>query len=87
MLCCAVDKAREGKHQFLSGTLHNVAKALAHSQPQPDLQTALLAAGYGSSKPLIALQMPVVPSHCRGAPQPDMQAALLAASYGSSKPI
>ncbi len=51
MLCCAVDKAREGKHQYLSGTLHNVAKALAHAQPQPDMQGALLAAGYGSRKP------------------------------------
>ena len=50
MLCSAVDKAREGKHQYLSGTLHNVAKALANAQPQPDMQEALLAAGYGSSK-------------------------------------
>ncbi len=54
MLCCAVDKAREGKHQYLSGTLHNVAKALAHAQPQPDMHSALLAAGYGSRKPLPA---------------------------------
>lgn len=51
MLCCAVDKARDGGHQYLSGTLHNVAKALAHAQPQPDMQSALFAAGYGSSKP------------------------------------
>ena len=50
MLCSAVDKAREGKHQYLSGILHNVAKALANAQPQPDMQAALLAAGYGSSK-------------------------------------
>ena len=50
MLCSAVDKAQEGKHQYLSGTLHNVAKALANAQPQPDMQEALLAAGYGSSE-------------------------------------
>lgn len=52
MLCCAVDKAQQGGHQYLSGTLHNVAKALANAQPQPDLHKALLAAGYGSSKAL-----------------------------------
>ena len=51
MLHCAARKAREGAHQYLSGTLHNVAKALAHAQPRPDMHSALLAAGYGSSEP------------------------------------
>ena len=50
MLCCAVEKAQRGGHQYLSGTLHNVAKALAHAQPQPGAHEALLAAGYGSSR-------------------------------------
>ena len=50
MLCCAVEKAQRGGHQYLSGTLHNVAKALAHAQPQPGPHEALLAAGYGSSR-------------------------------------
>ena len=58
MLCCAVEKAQRGGHQYLSGTLHNVAKALAHAQPQPGAHEALLAAGYGSSGPLQAACIP-----------------------------
>jgi hypothetical protein len=52
LLCSAVEKARQGGHQYLSGTLHNVAKALANAQPQPGAHEAVLAAGYGSSEPL-----------------------------------
>ena len=50
MLCCAVEKAQQGGHQYLSGTLHNVAKALTHAQPQLGAHEALSAAGYGSSE-------------------------------------
>ena len=51
MLCSAVEKARQGGHQYLSGTLHNVAKALANAQTRPGAHGAVLAAGYGSSEP------------------------------------
>ncbi|CAL5220409.1 g2420 [Coccomyxa viridis] len=70
MLCCAVDKAREGKHQYLSGTLHNVAKALAHAQPQPDMHSALLAAGYGTR---LRLEGPLQPDTAPGGDEAEEQ--------------
>ena len=64
MLCCAMEKALRGGHQYLSGTLHNVAKALAHAQPQPGAHEALLAAGYGSSRVPGAADLPADRCFC-----------------------
>ena len=64
MLCCAVEKAQRGGHQYLSGTLHNVAKALAHAQPQPGPHETLLAAGYGSCRLLRAACIPAADLPC-----------------------
>ena len=64
MLCCAVEKAQRGGHQYLSGTLHNVAKALAHAQLQPGAPEALLAAGYGSSRVPRAAYLPADRCFC-----------------------
>lgn len=88
MLCCAVDRAREGGHQYLSGTLHNMAKALAHAQPQADMQAALLAAGYGSSERLLTVSATACcTSHMGLAPRQTCRApCLLLATFQARPP-
>lgn len=63
----ALAGAAAGRHQFLSGLLHNLAKILAPERAPPDAFAGLEAAGLGPGRATLARCAP--PDRARGARQ------------------
>lgn len=58
MLEEAEDNAQQGKHQYLSGLLHNVAKIMAHDSPPTNALEALKEYGFGPGADLLTAPIP-----------------------------
>ena len=57
LLWQAMDNAEQGKHQFLSGLLHNLAKLLSFAAIPYTPLAALKAAGYGPGTDMITFKI------------------------------